>query len=430
MKKLLVCVLAAVLALSMLTACGKGKDAATDTDTENVAVGALSVATIGEARALETNEEQSAFTDKVYIYAFELDGVYWRLTADLTAEQSEALWALDITDEDYDARLGELVAPLIVTNCENLNPLKLSEDEMKALEGKTGEELLNDGFVAGMYYNLDSMEFGLERAPFAYTVVFEAGEQLENTDDFDVEEAIKPLKVRSVSFDGFAQSVTDVPQDGEEPADDTEVTETDYLVLVNKQNKLPANWEDVVELEDAQNTIPEGVELNEDNDYLASDVFQVEKSALEAFRALQEDLEDEGIIILLDSTYRSVARQEELWEEFVEKYGLEYTQNTVAVPGTSEHHTGLAIDVCIVKDGVVINENDDMIAEREIFGKIHAKLADYGFILRFPENGKAITGYDYEPWHFRYVGVDAAKEIAAQGVTLEEYLGKLPEAAE
>ena len=186
-----------------------------------------------------------------------------------------------------------------------------------------------------------------------------------------------------------------------------------------------------MQLEEAKNTIPEGVELNEDNGYLATDVFLVEAAALEAFRELQADLEAEGVIILLDSTYRSVARQEELWNEFLEEYGEEYTKNTVAVPGTSEHHTGLAIDVCIVKDGVVINENNDMIAEREIFSKIHAKLADYGFILRFPEGGKEITGYDYEPWHFRYVdSAEIAHEIMDNGLTLEEYLGAVPDTAE
>ncbi len=213
-------------------------------------------------------------------------------------------------------------------------------------------------------------------------------------------------------------TAADVGADGENAVD--------YLVLVNKQNKLPEDWEATVVLEDAQNTIPADVELNEDNGYLATDVFKVETKALEAFRALQADLENEGIIILLDSTYRSVARQEELRSEFEEEYGLEYTQNTVAVPGTSEHHTGLAIDVCIIKDGEVINENEKMKAEKEIFAKIHEKLADHGFILRFPEGGKEITGYDYEPWHFRYVGVEAAKEIAEQGITLEEYLGAAP----
>ncbi|MBR3552313.1 MAG: M15 family metallopeptidase [Clostridia bacterium] len=216
---------------------------------------------------------------------------------------------------------------------------------------------------------------------------------------------------------------TAAPTDGSQP-DSTEPAEApyDYLVLVNKANKLPDNWEDIVVLEDAQNTIPEGVELNKDNEYLATDVFKVETKALAAFRAMQADLAEDGIIILLDSTYRSVARQEELWAEFEKEKGIEYCQQYVAVPGYSEHHTGLAIDVCLIKDGVIINDNDQMIAEKEIFGKIHERLADYGFILRYPEGKEDITGFSFEPWHFRYVGVEAAKDITAQGLTLEEYL--------
>ena len=422
-KKLIALLLSAVCLCAVLAACGSNKTTQ-DPAADSAAADLSSVKTIGEAMALaKDGTEQSSTYAKAYVYVFEHEGVFWRLTAELNAEESAALSELDILAEDYAEKEKELLAPLAVTKCENLNPMMLSEEEMNALVGKTGEDLLNDGWTAGNYYNLDDMEFNLEYSPFSYNVVFEAVEKLENTDDFDELEAIRPLKIKSVVFGGVGGSATDLPEYYEAPADETEESSIDYLVLVNKQNKLPEDWEATVELADATNVIPEGVELNEDNDYLATDVFKVEKKALEAFRALQADLEAEGVIILLDSTYRSVARQEELWAEFEEKYGLEYTQNTVAVPGTSEHHTGLAIDVCIVKDGVVINENDDMIAEREIFAKIHAKLADYGFILRFPENGKEITGYDYEPWHFRYVGVDAAREIAEQGITLEEYLG-------
>ena len=222
---------------------------------------------------------------------------------------------------------------------------------------------------------------------------------------------------KTETTDGTTAAPTDgTTQAPQEPA------AYDYLVLVNKTNKLPDDWESTVVLEKAQNTLPEGVELNEDNEYVVSDVFLVETRALAAFRELQADLEKDGIIILLDSTYRSVARQEELWAEFEEEYGLEYCEQYVAVPGYSEHHTGLAIDVCLLKDGVIINDNDEMIAEREIFGKIHERLADYGFILRYPEGKEDITGYGFEPWHFRYVGVEAAKDITAQGLTLDEYL--------
>ncbi|MBQ1553768.1 MAG: D-alanyl-D-alanine carboxypeptidase family protein, partial [Clostridia bacterium] len=86
---------------------------------------------------------------------------------------------------------------------------------------------------------------------------------------------------------------------------------------------------------------------------------------------------------------------------------------------------------CIEKDGVRIDDNDDMIAEKEIFSKIHAKLADHGFILRYLEGKDDITGYAYEPWHFRYVdSPEIAHEITDAGLTLEEYLGADAEAAE
>ena len=85
----------------------------------------------------------------------------------------------------------------------------------------------------------------------------------------------------------------------------------DYLVLVNKENKLPEDWESVVELEDAQNTIPDDVELNENNDYLPTDVFKVEKKALAAFRALSSPMSavDERRM-LLDQTAERLARAE------------------------------------------------------------------------------------------------------------------------
>lgn len=184
-----------------------------------------------------------------------------------------------------------------------------------------------------------------------------------------------------------------------------------YLVLVNKQNKLPDDWEDKVELAEAKDW--EGGTI------------QVEKEALEQYNKLKDALHEEGIDIVLDSCYRSVAKQQKLWDDWSAdpEKGPEYVKKYVAVPGYSEHHTGLAIDVALEKDGKIIYDNDEMIAEKEIFAKIHAKLADYGFILRYLDGKDDITGYSYEPWHFRYVGnVDIAKEIMSKNLTLEEYL--------
>ncbi len=183
----------------------------------------------------------------------------------------------------------------------------------------------------------------------------------------------------------------------------------DYLVLVNKQHKLPDDWE-------------KKVELKEDKDAWGDKVL-VEKEALKEFKKLREALLKENVDIELDSIYRSVKEQQNLWDEWSKdpKKGPEYVKKFVAVPGYSEHHTGLAIDVCLKKNGKIIADNDEMIAEKKIFAKVHKKLADYGFILRYPEGKKEITGYEYEPWHFRYVG-EEAKKIELTGLTLEEYL--------
>lgn len=184
-----------------------------------------------------------------------------------------------------------------------------------------------------------------------------------------------------------------------------------YMVLVNKTNKLPVNWTELIKLKTAKNSMGEE--------------YQVETQTLKQFEALRAELLKEGVDIELDSTYRTVEEQQDLWERFEKEYGSDYVKKYVAVPGYSEHHTGLVIDICLVKDGKVIDENDDMIAEKEIFAKIHSRLAKYGFILRYLDGKEHMTGYNYEPWHLRYIGdAKVAKEIMDKGITLEEYLGE------
>lgn len=185
----------------------------------------------------------------------------------------------------------------------------------------------------------------------------------------------------------------------------------DYLVLVNKQNKLPDDWESTVELVEVKNAYDEDI--------------KVEKKAYEKYLELKEDLAKDGITIELDSCYRSVQRQQDLWDEWSAdpEKGPEYVKKYVAVPGYSEHHTGLAIDICLRINGELVYENEDMIKETEVFAKIHAKLAKYGFILRYLDGKDDITGYSYEPWHLRYIDdADIAKEIMDKGLTFEEYL--------
>ena len=198
------------------------------------------------------------------------------------------------------------------------------------------------------------------------------------------------------------------------PADSTEsateaVTETpaadgiEYMALVNKTHALPDTWEDKLETVHMTNSVGDDVE--------------VEKKAYDAYLKLKEALEAEDIHVDLDSARRSVEAQQRIMDDFTEKYGADYAAKTVAKPGYSEHHTGLALDLYLIIDGKDVVLNEEMIQYPEIWAKIHEKLADYGFILRYLDGEEHITGYGYEPWHIRYIdNVDIAKEITSKGI--------------
>ena len=214
------------------------------------------------------------------------------------------------------------------------------------------------------------------------------------------------------------------PSDGSQVHDDSTLYEgglsaesadssgIDYLALVNKLNPLPDGWEEALETVHITNSVGDDVE--------------VEAEAYAAYELLRADLlENDGIEIELDSARRSVAAQQDIMDRFIEKYGADYAAKTVAQPGYSEHHTGLALDLYFRLDGEDVYYNEDMVQYPEIWEKIHGKLADYGFILRYLKGKEHITGYGYEPWHIRYVGSpEIAREIMSRpGMTLEVWLG-------
>ena len=190
----------------------------------------------------------------------------------------------------------------------------------------------------------------------------------------------------------------------------------DYLALVNKLHPLNPSWEKELKTVTVLNSVGDEVE--------------VELKAFAAYSRLKADLEaNDRIFIELDSARRTVAAQQAIMESFTEKYGTDYAAKTVAEPGCSEHHTGLALDLYFRiqrADGsfVDVYHNEDMekAEYRHIWNAIHAKLADYGFILRYLPGKEHITGYRYEPWHIRYLdSPDIAGKIMP-GLTLEEYL--------
>ena len=178
-------------------------------------------------------------------------------------------------------------------------------------------------------------------------------------------------------------------------------------ILINKDNPIKQKYIDRLDLIAVKDVINETIYLD--------------KETYEQYKKLEEYLKEKNIIIGLASGYRTVERQQELLEEYKEKYGEEYANKIVAPPTTSEHHTSLAIDITLQVDGKWILEEKDDYKYDHIFKEIHKHLHLFGFILRYPENKEDITKYPYEPWHIRYVGDFVSKIIYERNLTLEEY---------
>lgn len=168
-----------------------------------------------------------------------------------------------------------------------------------------------------------------------------------------------------------------------------------YMVLVNKHNPIPDKWEDSLETTTYVNSMGNAVEA--------------EIKTYRAYLLLKADLEENNkIYIEPDSAFRSFAAQQDIMKRFIEQYGTDYAIKTVAKPGYSEHHTGLALDIYFrLKnergEWADICCNEDMMMYPELWAQIHSKLPDYGFILRYPYGREHITGFIYEPWHILYI---------------------------
>ena len=139
-----------------------------------------------------------------------------------------------------------------------------------------------------------------------------------------------------------------------------------------------------------------------------------DSTAMNALQELQKAAREAGFSASLVSGYRSYQTQASIYNSYVQRWGQEYTDTVSARPGHSEHQTGLAFDVGELtssygetKEGIWLRNN----------------CQKYGFIIRYPKGKENITGYAYEPWHIRYVGVDVATYIMKHDLTLEEYLG-------
>jgi D-alanyl-D-alanine carboxypeptidase len=140
-----------------------------------------------------------------------------------------------------------------------------------------------------------------------------------------------------------------------------------------------------------------------------------------AFEAMVADARVAGYELQLTSGYRSYEQQQQLYDRFVEDFGADVAAERVALPGTSEHQTGLAADV-----GLVGLPDDQLFGDTAASGWVSENAHRFGLIIRYPPDKAHITGYTNEPWHLRYVGVELAAELQASGLTMEEHFGVVP----
>ena len=143
--------------------------------------------------------------------------------------------------------------------------------------------------------------------------------------------------------------------------------------------------------------------------------------ACDAFLSMQKAAAAQGLNIYISSGYRSYSRQQTLYNNYVKSDGKALADTYSSRPGYSEHQTGLCFD---------LNTIDDSFGNTKESAWLEQHAQEYGFIIRFPKGKDAQTGYQYEPWHLRYLGIDMATKVYNSGLSLEEYLGITSEYAD
>lgn len=172
-------------------------------------------------------------------------------------------------------------------------------------------------------------------------------------------------------------------------------------ILVNKHNYLTEDY------------VPENLE-NINSSYALSNMKMVSE-AKNAFENLSKDASKQNLKVIAMSTYRSYEYQVDLYNRYVKTDGKEAADTYSGRPGNSEHQTGLAVDVYNVKESYTNFE------KTKEYTWMQDNAYKYGFILRFPKDKENETGYEFESWHYRYVGLEVAKYIKEHNISFEEY---------
>ncbi len=176
-------------------------------------------------------------------------------------------------------------------------------------------------------------------------------------------------------------------------------------ILVNKYYRLEADY-----------TPDDLVSVSMDYAWGDYGSIKVRQVVYDNFLNMWQEAQNSGFYLMINSAFRSYAEQEEVYNNYKESYGENYANSIAAKPGYSEHQTGLSIDV-FSKTNSNRNTFKDSEAAKWLANNAHR----FGFILRYPEDKVDLTGYNYESWHFRYVGTDIATYIYENKITFDEY---------
>lgn len=179
-------------------------------------------------------------------------------------------------------------------------------------------------------------------------------------------------------------------------------------VLVNRINNLPNTYAptDLIKITEVP-TVLSNPEVN-----------QLREPAYNALKNLFAAAKEEGYKLFARSGYRSYNTQVSLYSSYVANHGKAAADTFSAKPGQSEHQTGLSMDITCEAMNFQL---DDTFGETQEGKWVAENAHKYGFIVRYPKGKEDITGYMYEPWHIRYLGIDLATEVYESGLTLEEY---------
>ena len=173
------------------------------------------------------------------------------------------------------------------------------------------------------------------------------------------------------------------------------------LLLVNKQHPIPEDYE---------------VKLG-----VIKGSMKCDERIIPELTEMMQDAKKDGITLVVCSPYRDMSRQDMLFNRKIKNYGDFYIRKEQGIPGASEHQIGLALDI-ISNTYTALEEG---FADTAAGKWLAAHCQDYGFILRYPKGKEEITGIEFEPWHFRYVGKDAAAIIMKKNLTLEEFVQRV-----